>query len=225
MERSQKQRDRDSRNAQMRKRILKAALKLFTRMSYEDVTIRKIAAVIGYSPAIIYYYFKNKDAIFAELRQEGFRKLCDVQRAARQSDDPRQRLYDHMQAYAGFALGHREYYEIMTLMSAPMAKPSKHAPRTPVGDSFELLIEDVQLAIVAGILPPAQSTRRIALLFLSMLHGLIALVLRQRVSVASAKTDQDMVSQTLAMFAAYVGIQPESVADGTAPAEPSEKNS
>ncbi len=209
-EMTQRQSDRESRGAQMRRRILKAALKLFTRMSYDDVTIRKIASAIGYSPGNLYYYFASKDAVFAELRDEGFLKLREAQNSARTSPDPRTRLHAHARAYVTFALSHREYYELMFLLGAPMKPPSKEDPASAATESFDLLKEDVQLAIDAGALPPTPSSSRIALLLLSVLHGLVALVLRQRVSAPSIKSESEMVSQTVDLLFEYTGIVPSS---------------
>ena len=48
----------------MRARILKAAMQLFVKGGYENVTMRGIAAKIEYSPGTIYLYFQNKKKQF-----------------------------------------------------------------------------------------------------------------------------------------------------------------
>jgi AcrR family transcriptional regulator len=55
--------------------ILDAARDLFVAEGYQNVSIRKIADRIEYSPAAIYSYFPSKDDIFFELAEEGFRLL------------------------------------------------------------------------------------------------------------------------------------------------------
>jgi AcrR family transcriptional regulator len=55
--------------------ILDAARDLFVRDGYQNVSIRKIAERIEYSPAAIYGYFPSKDDIFFALAEEGFRLL------------------------------------------------------------------------------------------------------------------------------------------------------
>ena len=52
---------------------------LFVAEGYNNVSIRKIAERIEYSPAAIYSYFPSKDDIFLALAEEGFRILfaCD----------------------------------------------------------------------------------------------------------------------------------------------------
>ncbi len=62
--------------------ILDAARELFVTEGYQNVSIRKIAERIEYSPAAIYGYFPSKDDIFFALAEEGFRLLGDPENAA-----------------------------------------------------------------------------------------------------------------------------------------------
>ena len=55
--------------------ILDAARDLFVAEGYQNVSIRKIAEKIEYSPAAIYSYFPSKDDIFLALAEEGFHLL------------------------------------------------------------------------------------------------------------------------------------------------------
>src|SRR4051812_40765338 len=65
-------RDREA----VRRAILDAARELFVAEGFRNVSIRKIAERIEYSPAAIYGYFPSKDDIFFALAEEGFRLLC-----------------------------------------------------------------------------------------------------------------------------------------------------
>ena len=60
--------------------ILDAARDLFVAEGYHNVSIRKIAERIEYSPAAIYSYFPSKDDIFFALAEEGFRLLSRQRR-------------------------------------------------------------------------------------------------------------------------------------------------
>jgi len=66
--RERQERDREA----IRRAILDAARELFVREGYADVTIRRIAERIEYSPGAIYTYFPSKDEIFFALAKEGF---------------------------------------------------------------------------------------------------------------------------------------------------------
>src|SRR3954462_6112871 len=65
------ERDREA----VRRAILDAARELFVTEGFQNVSIRKIAERIEYSPAAIYGYFPSKDDIFFALADEGFRLL------------------------------------------------------------------------------------------------------------------------------------------------------
>src|SRR3954471_13067482 len=67
------ERDREA----VRRAILDAARELFVAEGFQNVSIRKIAERIEYSPAAIYGYFASKDDIFFALAEEGFRLLGD----------------------------------------------------------------------------------------------------------------------------------------------------
>src|SRR3954468_22050032 len=71
-----RERHERDRNALMRG-ILDAARELFVSEGYENVSMRKIAERIEYSPAAIYSYFPSKDEIFIALAEEGVRLLAD----------------------------------------------------------------------------------------------------------------------------------------------------
>jgi len=62
------ERDREA----VRRAILDAARDLFVAEGYDNVSIRKIAERIEYSPAAIYGYFPSKDDIFLRSRKKGF---------------------------------------------------------------------------------------------------------------------------------------------------------
>src|SRR6266516_3272445 len=74
------ERDREA----VRRAILDAARDLFVTEGYQNVSIRKIAERIEYSPAAIYGYFPSKDDIFFALAEEGFRLLSEPDARAKE---------------------------------------------------------------------------------------------------------------------------------------------
>src|SRR3954469_17640251 len=91
--RERQERDREA----VRRAILDAARELFVREGYSNISIRKIAERIEYSPAAIYGYFPSKDDIFYALAEEGLRLLYArhspaVMDAARDNLEPLDRI-------------------------------------------------------------------------------------------------------------------------------------
>ena len=97
--------------------ILDAARDLFVAEGYGNVSIRKIAERIEYSPAAIYSYFARKDDIFLALAEEGFHMLAQSAESARQSD--RHGASDCIRAaflnLYQFSEAHPEYHALMFL--------------------------------------------------------------------------------------------------------------
>jgi AcrR family transcriptional regulator len=107
-ERQQRERDKT------REAILTAARDLFVAEGYRNVSMRKIAERIEYSPAAIYGYFPGKDDIFFSLAEEGFRLMAETALAsATVAADPLDRLRRGLCAFYTFSKTHPEYFELM----------------------------------------------------------------------------------------------------------------
>ncbi len=63
---------RTRQKAALRKKMLNAAAELLVQKGYENLSIRKIAARIEYSPALLYHYFEDKADIVNKLVDESF---------------------------------------------------------------------------------------------------------------------------------------------------------
>src|SRR3954447_9424850 len=109
------ERDREA----VRRAILDAARELFVAVGFENVSIRKIAERIEYSPASIYSYFPSKDDIFFALAEEGFRLLGDPSKGDRREHlaplEPLQRIRAVFWRVYEFSRQHPEYFALMFL--------------------------------------------------------------------------------------------------------------
>ena len=98
----------------MRRAILDAARDLFVAEGYQNVSIRKIADRIEYSPAAIYSYFPSKDDIFFALAEEGFRLLfAQAQVDAPPADADWTRFAAAFWRLYEFSKTHPEYFALM----------------------------------------------------------------------------------------------------------------
>src|SRR5262244_2682669 len=100
------ERDREA----VRRSILDAARDLFVSEGYANVSIRKIAERIEYSPAALYGYFPSKDDIFFALAEEGF-QLLHRGAEPRQIDtrDPLEQLREMIWGFYRFSCEHPQY--------------------------------------------------------------------------------------------------------------------
>ena len=96
--------------------ILDAARDLFVAEGYQNVSIRKIADRIEYSPAAIYSYFPSKDDIFFALAEEGFHLLFDAEGpvdGTLEEQDPIEALRCAFWHFYQFSRKHPEYFALM----------------------------------------------------------------------------------------------------------------
>lgn len=97
-----------------RDRILEAAASLFARFGFHETTIDEIAEHAAVAKGSIYYHFKGKDEILAELIDEGFRI---IQRSVEASVDEVRSPLAQVQTLIRqhFAL-HVEYYDLARVL-------------------------------------------------------------------------------------------------------------
>lgn len=136
----------------MRTNILDAARELFAQYGYDEVTMRKVAEKIQYSPTTIYLYFKDKETLIRELCAHDFLELArKFQRIARVRD-PIERLRKIGQAYLHFGLDHPNHYRLMFMTSNPYGDPAKIdlEQGNPGEDAYAFLKVSVQDALRAG---------------------------------------------------------------------------
>jgi len=144
---------KDRERQAVRDSILDAARDLFVAEGYRNVSIRKIAERIEYSPAAIYSYFDGKDDIFYALAEEGFRRLSGKVQAAVGRADPLEDVRAGWWAFYEFSKEQPEFFELM-FVDRSVPKISEH------WEGFEVLqqllaaaVTSLQRAIDAGVFP------------------------------------------------------------------------
>ena len=163
-----------------RRAILDAALELFVADGYAQVSMRNIAAKVGYSPAAIYSYFASKDDIFHALAEEGFRLLgaahTNEPPSANPLDDIRVapwRLYE-------FSKRQPQYFALVFL--------DRRVPRIARdSEQFAFMVEiknairtRMQRCVEAGVFPPSLDADVALRLILAPVMGLALLRLSGR---------------------------------------------
>ena len=139
----------------VRESILDAARDLFVTEGYRNVSIRKIAERIEYSPAAIYSYFPSKDDIFFALAEEGFRRLDTRVRTSLGGDDPLEEVRACWWAYYEFSKEQREFFE---LMFVDRSVPQITEQWTGFAFLHQMLAHaaaGIQRCVDAGIFPPS----------------------------------------------------------------------
>lgn len=111
-----KERERDER----RELILNAANEILKEEGIDNLSIRKIAGRIEYSPAIVYHYFQDKDEIINHLMQKGYQKIiAAISSAQTPAGKPEQKLREMTRNYIAAALKMPDEFKAVQLNSSP----------------------------------------------------------------------------------------------------------
>jgi AcrR family transcriptional regulator len=103
---------------ELRTEILDAARDLFLREGYENVSMRKIAEKIEYSPTTIYLYFQDKADLLDCICEETLGRLVRKQNVLEQTvADPLERLRLSLRSYIEFGLKHPNHYMVTFMMT------------------------------------------------------------------------------------------------------------
>ncbi len=106
--------------ALIREKIVNAATELFSQHGFEQVSMRKIAEKIEYSPTTIYNYFKNKNELLFVLLKQGYTKFFDTLKDAKEKYNNAAyeiKLKKVLQSYIEFGLTNQDYYNLMFILN------------------------------------------------------------------------------------------------------------
>ncbi len=110
-----KERERDER----RELILNAASEIVASEGTDNLSVRKIASKIEYSPSIIYHYFQDKDDIQNHLMARGYQKIISALASVQvPPDQPAQRLRVMTRQYIEAALQMPDEFKAVQLSSS-----------------------------------------------------------------------------------------------------------
>ena len=173
-------RDRRQREKEeLRREIIDAARELFVAEGYENVSMRKIADRIEYSPTTIYLYFRDKSELLREICESAFEQLADeVIISWKTAETPIERLRSGMLAYINFGLTHPHHYDVVFI--SPKEKfisDEDYAYEGSMGQrAFELLSISVAECIEAGAIKPG-SVDLLAQTLWAGIHGVTSLLI------------------------------------------------
>jgi AcrR family transcriptional regulator len=163
----------------LRQEILDAASEMFVREGYENVSMRRIADKIEYSPTTIYIYFKDKAELLEQVCRETFARLVPrLSKIAGQPGDPVERLKRGLLAYIEFGLQNPHHYRATFMMPIPEGLDEKelHQKDSPGMQAFSFLVQGINECIKAGKMP-AMSAELAAQTLWAGIHGITSLLI------------------------------------------------
>lgn len=182
--------------SEMRKLIVDSAVSLFMNEGYNNVSMRKIAEKIEYSPATLYTYFEDKGAIFFEMYNLGFQKFYESQLSVQTISDPKERLIEHGRAYLKFALENQEYYDLIFIEHHPSEKIRQFEGWDLGKRSYELLRTNVKQCMDAGFFQN-QNIDVVTFSMWSLMHGVASNYIRKNMEMMSEEEKRFLLDRSL----------------------------
>jgi len=163
---------------ELRQEILDAAREMFVRDGFENVSMRKIAEKIEYSPTTIYLYFQDKADLLDCLCEETFARLVKKQTILDQSvSDPLERLRKSLRSYIEFGLKHPNHYKVTFMMPPPLDEPRRGVRSHELGQkAFAHLRNTLSLCVEHRLLLIADQEATAQTLW-AAIHGLTSLLI------------------------------------------------
>jgi AcrR family transcriptional regulator len=197
--------------AAVRRAILDAARDLFVSDGYQNVSIRKIAERIEYSPAAIYGYFPSKDDIFFALAEEGFRLLGAPQEDADRlrTLPPLDRIRTIFWRLYEFSREHPEYFALMFVERSVPRITREYERFAFVRETKAQVVRQMQECIDAGDLPRSvQPTVAFRLLTMGLL-GIAMMRMSDRLAPGedADALAHDVIEVTIAGLRAGVALR------------------
>jgi len=162
----------------LRRSILAEAERLFVRDGYANVSMRKIAARIEYSPTTIYRVFRDKADVMEQLIAEGYRGVYARYEAilAHRPASPLETLKLILREYIAFAVAHPNHYQLWFATGELRASGGRLQMRHG-GTSYQVYhiwLERIDECKAAGLLPERETLELWQLVWAAV-HGLISL--------------------------------------------------
>lgn len=163
----------------LRHEILDAARELFVSEGYENVSMRKIADKIDYSPTTIYLYFKDKTELLREICETSFAKLRDeLVRSKNEGGDPIEVLRRGLLAYIDFGLSNPHHYDVVFISPKEKYVSTDAYPyEGSMGQrAFEILAGEIVDCMTAGLIKEGD-VPTIAQTLWAGIHGVTSLLI------------------------------------------------
>ena len=202
-------RDRET----VRRAILDAARELFVAEGFQNVSIRKIAERIEYSPAAIYGYFPSKDDIFFSLAEEGFRLLGDPasvrEDPALKNAPPLDRIPAVFWRLYEFSREQPQYFALMFVDRSVPRITREYERFTFVRDMRSHIVEQIQVCIDAKVFPATLNPAVACRLLIMTVLGVATMRLSDRLARAENADElaRDVLNVMLAGLQSGIPLQ------------------
>jgi AcrR family transcriptional regulator len=200
----------------IRRAILNAARSLFLAEGYANVSMRKIAEQIEYSPGAIYSYFPGKEDIFFALAEEGLQSLR-THCACETSDEasPLQQVRAAFLRFYTFSKEQPEYFWLIFVDSAAPRISRDWERFSFVRDLRHNIEHQIQRCVDEGVFPIRGSAASIFRIVWTAMYGAAVFRLSHRLTPGenADALAEDLLDATLAGLQSGIDVRFQACCD------------
>jgi TetR/AcrR family transcriptional regulator len=179
---------REREREQRKSNILDTARELLLEKGLNATSINQIAKRAELSVGAIYFYYKDKEELFAALQLEGLELLHEaIRKAVAKKAAPDKKIRAIAMAYLQFSEEHKNYFDIINyFLTSPetIFSPELKSEIDEHGDaSIAMMTLAVQEGIDAGLFKPVDPKRQ-AIILWAAFNGMIQLKKLQKTILA-----------------------------------------
>lgn len=166
-----------SREADRQEQLIEIAQRLFARQGFAGTSLRDIANEAGITKAALYYYFPNKDALYAKIVLGAVRSLYDTVSGAMAkaaNEPPIEQIRAFMDASADYMERHRYEWLASTNAFWVTVDAEQRAEVVRYRDAYEnLLRQSIAKGVASGELRADVDPAMAGRMLLSMLNHFV----------------------------------------------------
>jgi AcrR family transcriptional regulator len=199
----------------VRQAILNAARTLFLTEGYANVSMRKIAERIEYSPGAIYSYFRSKEDIFFALAEEGLQFLRSHCACEDEGGLPLQQVRAALLHFYTFSKEQPEYFSLIFVDSA-VPRISRDWERFSfIRDLRHGIEHQIQRCIDEGLFPGTDSAASVFRILSTAMYGAAVFRLSHRLTPGenADALAEDLLDATLAGLRSGIELRFEACCD------------
>ncbi|ROL68756.1 hypothetical protein BK634_13270 [Pseudomonas chlororaphis] len=156
--------------------ILNEARALFLEAGERGLSMRKLAASLGVTPAAIYWHFKNKEELLGDIFLEGVEIFSRYMSRSLSGDNPLHRLRLCSESFLAFGLEQPSHYDIFFLSRQPQVNTEVlHQFSSLRRGAFQILVDRIRECHNVEIFRQDINIERTAMMMLSSSQGLMTM--------------------------------------------------
>jgi AcrR family transcriptional regulator len=179
--------------------ILSAALRLVEQRGPAGITMRKVAAELGYSATAIYQHFASKEDLLLALKLQAGDLLADEMEIARREPTLEEQLHVMAHRYLEFGLENSAYYRLIFQDMLPGLQLSPEH-RARLRRSWWIVRETLAAWIEARGVPGIAADQEANVVW-AIVHGITSLALANRLPSSDRAEIHTLLDLTLSHWA------------------------